>query len=441
MSAICEDLSYQHQYVSSEKSDKSIECRFEWTPCRLYAVLEESCIVPYLQSLLSNESLLDMEEHSPLYQSCFNLLDLICNFEWIKPLLGHLESQEHSLQDSAVKMLNRIDIFMRRTGGQLTGSSNSDKIDISYIHSVLMVIKTLSIQAAPLISATSTKIADTDGCSVKEQKIAAVSSKDDVSIQKQYTEVMRALQYQEVDTFSEFKYTSQLQTPGGGLSARVKRLAQEHADISTSLPLSWSSSVWLCALSSRMDAVQVMISGPEGTPYQNGLYVFDAYFPDTYPSNPPLVNLRTTGGGSFRFNPNLYNCGKVCLSLLGTWSGGEGEGWIAGTSTFLQVLVSIQSLIFVPEPYFNEPGYESSMGTPDGTRQSISYSENIRDGTVRIAMIDQLRNPPKGFEEVTRNHFLMKRDEIVQQLDTWVAESRRLKSSAETLKSLLKNLK
>ena len=35
-----------------------------------------------------------------------------------------------------------------------------------------------------------------------------------------------------------------------------------------------------------------------------------------------------------RFNPNLYNCGKVCLSLLGTWSG---PGWVPGESTILQV--------------------------------------------------------------------------------------------------------
>jgi len=27
------------------------------------------------------------------------------------------------------------------------------------------------------------------------------------------------------------------------------------------------------------------------------------------------------GGGSVRFNPNLYASGKVCLSILGTWSG------------------------------------------------------------------------------------------------------------------------
>ncbi len=32
-----------------------------------------------------------------------------------------------------------------------------------------------------------------------------------------------------------------------------------------------------------------------------------------------------------------YNCGKVCLSLLGTWQGGKGEGWIPGVSTANQV--------------------------------------------------------------------------------------------------------
>lgn len=35
------------------------------------------------------------------------------------------------------------------------------------------------------------------------------------------------------------------------------------------------------------------------------------YFPQDYPNSPPLVNLETTGGHSVRFNPNLYNDGKV----------------------------------------------------------------------------------------------------------------------------------
>ena len=38
-----------------------------------------------------------------------------------------------------------------------------------------------------------------------------------------------------------------------------------------------------------------------------------------YPLSPPKVNFMTTDGGRVRFNPNLYTCGKVCLSVLNTW--------------------------------------------------------------------------------------------------------------------------
>ena len=68
------------------------------------------------------------------------------------------------------------------------------------------------------------------------------------------------------------------------------------------------------------------------------------------------------------------SCGKVCLSLLGTWEGQQGEQWNETTSTVLQVLVSIQSLILVPEPYFNEPGYEQEIGTDAGRRHSVDYN-------------------------------------------------------------------
>jgi ubiquitin-protein ligase len=64
-----------------------------------------------------------------------------------------------------------------------------------------------------------------------------------------------------------------------------------------------------------------MIAGPDDTPYAGGLFEFDCFMPIEYPNKPPLMHLRTTGGGTVRFNPNLYNDGKVCLSLLGTWPG------------------------------------------------------------------------------------------------------------------------
>ena len=83
--------------------------------------------------------------------------------------------------------------------------------------------------------------------------------------------------------------------------------------------------------------MRAIITGPEGTPYTGGVYEFDVYFPSGYPGVAPQVHFRTTGGGTVRFNPNLYKDGKVCLSLLGTWQGSAGEHWDQNTSTILQV--------------------------------------------------------------------------------------------------------
>jgi baculoviral IAP repeat-containing protein 6 len=140
----------------------------------------------------------------------------------------------------------------------------------------------------------------------------------------------------------------------------------------------------------------------------------------------PNINLMTTGGGSVRFNPNLYNCGKVCLSLLGTWSGSSEEMWNKD-STLLQLFVSIQALIFVKEPYFNEPGVESSMGSASAVHQSRTSTnggwEPLRVATVRFAMIDMIKNPPAGFEDVVLLHFLHKRRSILDTMARWQAEA------------------
>lgn len=166
----------------------------------------------------------------------------------------------------------------------------------------------------------------------------------------------------------------------------------------------------------------MLITGPAETPYANGCFEFDVYFPPDYPNSPMLINLETTGRHTVRFNPNLYNDGKVCLSVLNTWHGRPEEKWNAHTSSFLQVsididqsgvyssyiidrmlkqvLVSIQSLILVSEPYFNEPGYERSRGTTSGAQSSQEYNANICQATAKWAMLDQIRNPCPCFKEV-----------------------------------------
>lgn len=127
-------------------------------------------------------------------------------------------------------------------------------------------------------------------------------------------------------------------------------------------------------------------------PYFGGTFVFDLYIPDTYPAEPPMVNLCTTGGGSVRFNPNLYECGKVCLSLLGTWSG---EPWNPKKSNITQVLKSILFLIFVEEPFYNEPGYTRPANLPSGsmTHDSLNYNLRVMKSSLEYAILDHFRTP------------------------------------------------
>ena len=39
--------------------------------------------------------------------------------------------------------------------------------------------------------------------------------------------------------------------------------------------------------------------------------------------------------------------------------------------------MSIQSLILVPDPYFNEPGFEQEIGTESGKKHSDDYNEGL----------------------------------------------------------------
>ncbi|CAN0157010.1 unnamed protein product [Ectocarpus sp. 12 AP-2014] len=185
-----------------------------------------------------------------------------------------------------------------------------------------------------------------------------------------------------------------------------------------------------------MDWMQVMISGPDDTPYSGGLFAFDIFFPHNYPQTPPKVKLMTTGGGTHRFNPNLYADGKVCLSLLGTWDGDRGESWNAQTSTLLQVLVSIQSLIFVPQPFFNEPGYERQLGTELGKTQSWDYNAKQREGTLKLAMLQMLQMPPAGFESVVRGHFYLRRKYLEGLVAQYISEATARQGSGQHLKRL-----
>ncbi|KAJ4898001.1 putative ubiquitin-conjugating enzyme E2 25 [Raphanus sativus] len=63
----------------------------------------------------------------------------------------------------------------------------------------------------------------------------------------------------------------------------VKRIQEEWRILENDLP----EMIFVRAYESRMDLLRAVIIGADGTPYHDGLFFFDIFFPDTYPSVPP----------------------------------------------------------------------------------------------------------------------------------------------------------
>ncbi|KAI3887785.1 hypothetical protein MKX03_018632 [Papaver bracteatum] len=209
-----------------------------------------------------------------------------------------------------------------------------------------------------------------------------------------------------VTDFSDHHYKSKAVTKTKQASQKwAKAIQQDWRLLEKDLP----ETIFVRVYEGRLDLLRAVIVGAAGTPYHDGLFFFDVYFPSEYPDTPPLVHYHSH---NLRLNPNLYNCGKVCLSLLNTWSGNKNEKWIPGKSTMLQVLLSIQALVLNTKPYFNEPGYERSAGTPDGEKNSQQYNESTFILSCRT-MLYTLKNPPKHFEDYVLGHFRLRAHSIL----------------------------
>eukprot|EP00245_Coleochaete_scutata_P016522 TRINITY_DN7742_c0_g2_i1.p1 TRINITY_DN7742_c0_g2~~TRINITY_DN7742_c0_g2_i1.p1 ORF type:complete len:329 (+),score=83.34 TRINITY_DN7742_c0_g2_i1:71-988(+) len=222
---------------------------------------------------------------------------------------------------------------------------------------------------------------------------------------------------------TEFKRFNCLQSPSDhfykGETGQVfgkkwmKKVQQEWAMLEKNLP----DTIAVRVYEDRMDLLRAVIIGASGTPYDDGLFFFDFYFPPDYPNSPPMAHYHS---GGLRVNPNLYNNGKVCLSLLNTWNGKGNEVWTPTTSTILQVLVSLQGLVLVPKPYFNEAGYEKQMGSAEGEKNAVVYNENTFLLCCK-SILYLLRRPPQHFEDFVKNHFRERAAKILWACDAYLS--------------------
>jgi ubiquitin-protein ligase len=152
-----------------------------------------------------------------------------------------------------------------------------------------------------------------------------------------------------------------------------------------------------------------LIVGPSDTPYFGGYYFFKFDYPFDYPFSPPKVTYMTNDGLT-RFNPNLYKCGKVCVSILNTWSG---DKW-SSCQTINSVLITLCSLLN-DSPLENEPGHTKN------NKDYIPYQKSIEFSNINFAICDiinknnnKIPSPFEIFYPFMKENFFKNYDKILE---------------------------
>lgn len=404
-----------------------------------------------LFSLLKNDALLEWGKRKDVYDKLLDLLELFSDSQFYASFLLHNLLEGDGTPDDGTSncqtLLGILDVkssIMKRTQEKVLTSGSTTRSaagapDAALAKDTIYVCERVIATAAKVNEAIENgreagtivnprlelagKCLKNDDSDDEENIKPPPTEAEDIATYVKEMKKHRLQHIALVDAINSgktgHKFSGQFNKANTGTASSVKqkrmlRIASEIAGLSADLPVEWSSGIFVRVDEDRPDILKALIMAPESTPYETGCFEFDIFLPLSYPDEPPKVLIVTGPNHSIRFNPNLYNNGKVCLSLLGTW---QGPGWIPETSTLLQVLVSIQSLILVPDPYFNEPGYDASSAHQQNN--SKLYDAQIRAATLKVAILGQMKKPSAMFSDVINDHFRLKKRYLLEQLEAW----------------------
>ncbi|XP_055937768.1 ubiquitin-conjugating enzyme E2 T-like isoform X1 [Argiope bruennichi] len=119
--------------------------------------------------------------------------------------------------------------------------------------------------------------------------------------------------------------------------------------------------------------LKASVMGPDGTPYENGVFYIDIQIPDKYPFIPPNVRFVTP-----IYHPNVDDSGRICLPTLKS----APQGAWKPNMNLASILVDIQLLM--AEPNFNDPLRSEISQEYQTSRES--YIKHARECTVKHAL-------------------------------------------------------
>lgn len=378
----------------------------------IYNIIQHSFLIPYIKGQLRGLTLLEIDKHVDVYKTIFAIIQNFANDDAIF-LFGSInDSNETTLFDILCELRKVV------TSAQKISKVDLDETSmmICMLHDMIEPCYKKYLENQKLFQSKLVKLTDLT-------KTLSNSSGNNSEEEKLYLKTMEDLKFDNAPIVgTNYWYQSQFNANKSGAIKYQKRLVQEYTTLMQSLPIHYKASIFARIDPENMSAMRFLITGPENTPYECGCFLFDMFVGNDFPQRPPGVHFLNTGG--VRFNPNLYGCGKVCLSILGTYVGPtaqSAETWNADNSSFHQILVSIQCQILIDEPYYNEPGHERSYGSTSGTAYSEAYNRDIRLYTMKFAILDLLQHPNNypQFTEIIKKHFFIRKNKVLEVCKKW----------------------
>lgn len=381
----------------------------------LFKIVQDSYLEKFLKFQLYGINFIEISHHLELYLSIFSLLEkfitpqgvfIFANLETpnLYEILRELEKDAQSMK----KYLIRTD----------------DQEIVEIIIQIYNCITPLYLSFCDQRETDKVTYQST-----QEMKYHISAKRND--IKQDYVQVMTQYRFQDQCHFFQQGFHYKNITVE---SKVIRALAREFASLARNLPVHFDSSIFV-RIDEQINYIRALITGPDQTPYDSGVFIFDVICGESYPNEPPKVNFNNSSG--VRQSPIMYGGGKVCLSLLNNWPAYKSEMWNK-LSNLQQVFLAIQSQILIGSPYWNEPGHENCPEL-----QNVHYRQYCQYYTMRYCMVDVIRDIKNGkypeFKEVVLNHFRLKKQYILERSREWCERALNLRCGPQQYHKLLKS--
>lgn len=183
-------------------------------------------------------------------------------------------------------------------------------------------------------------------------------------------------------------------------SAAIKRLTIEYKQLSTD-PNTLFPAVGPISEDNYLEW-EALVPGPDGTPFEGGVFSARLTFPASYPLEPPTMRFEPP-----IFHPNVYSDGLVCISIL--HAPGDDPNMYESSSERWSPVQSIEKILLSVLSMLAEPNVESGANIDACVsvhRRSLPLSQisfNTDSAPHSLSRQKMYRDDREGYEKIIRD--------------------------------------